>query len=121
MSSSTRQQLPVGQALTCDLSSLQQRQVTVIELIARLRPFRDVHDKVASIVTDFATAIVYNIHVMILMLVCVHVCVRVCVCVFTISSRGAPDLHSRECPLIGQFLPHDNIPMYKIQVERIIR
>ena len=38
----------------------------------------------------------------------------------TISSRGAPDLRSRECLLIGQFPPHDNTPVYKTQAERII-
>ena len=40
--------------------------------------------------------------------------------VLTISSQGVPDLHSRECLLIGQFLPHDSTPAYKTQGERII-
>ena len=48
------------------------------------------------------------------------VCVCVCVCVsvywgegaseLTISSRDAPDPHSRERLLIGQFPPRDNKP-----------
>ena len=34
--------------------------------------------------------------------------------VLTISSQGVPDLRSRECLLIGQFLPHDSTPADKI-------
>ena len=116
------------QALTSDFPSLQQREITVIELIARLRPSRDVHDKVTSMVTDFTTTIVYNIHVVVCVHVCVYVCVHICECVcvcvcvcvcacmvsgLTISSRDAPDLRSRECLLIGQFPPHDSTPAYK--------
>ena len=40
------------------------------------------------------------------MCVCVYACARE----LTISSQGAPDPHSRECLLIGQFPPHDNTP-----------